>query len=94
MVTNARNDHGDIMGRAGFILENGEFEVFLSRQVLEVRVRNLRFGTRVRDINLENYYQTNDSGSCGTRRVRPEKMERRETVKITHALLKNTFYGR
>lgn len=66
-------------------MENGEFEVFLSRQVLEVCVRNFRFGTRVRDLNVENYYETNDSGSCGARRVRPEKTERRETVKVTHA---------
>lgn len=59
--------------RADLILENGEFEVFLSRQVLEVHVKNLRVGTRVRDINLENYYQANDSGNSGRRRFSPEK---------------------
>lgn len=45
---NAGDDHRDIAGSAGLILENGElheFEVFLSRQELEVHVKNLRVAT-------------------------------------------------
>lgn len=47
-VGNAIDDHRDSTGRAGLILENGEldeFEVFLSRQGLEVHAKNLRVAT-------------------------------------------------
>lgn len=52
MVMPFISEHGNFTGRADLILENGELEVFLSRQVLEIHVRNLRFGTRTRDITL------------------------------------------
>lgn len=46
------NEHGIITWRADLILGNGKFEVFLSRQVLEVDVKNLTIEIRVREINL------------------------------------------